>query len=268
MKHNYTNELELKSLLIRIKNARIENNTGHTPKTIPIETPENNIKNRRIDKYIKWHNILQKQKFKDNKRSKNIQDKLKAKIIELSEQTSINTLNYEKFGYIIMEMVKHILTKSQFRGYSYYDEFMSDSVYKILKYLDNFDHTKKSEISGQSVNAFAYLSTIIHNAIVYIIKKKKREQQFIQEQINVARSFLGLPITDNTTYEKVKKTTVRLKEGNIIEKINACIDDNKDFIKNNILIMEYTEDLDIDDIAAIQDIKKKYKNIRINKVEE
>ena len=69
-------------------------------------------------------------------------------------------------------------------------------------------------------------------------------------------------------YEKVKKTTVRLKEGNIIEKINACIDDNKDFIKNNILIMEYTEDLDIDDIAMIQDIKKKYKNIRINKVEE
>ena len=64
MKHNYTNELELKSLLIRIKNARIENNTSHTSKTIPIETPENNIKNRTsyaktaLRKYNKrraWH---------------------------------------------------------------------------------------------------------------------------------------------------------------------------------------------------------------------
>ena len=171
MKHNYTNELELKSILIRIKNARIMNNTVHTAKTICVETRENTIKNRRIDKYIRWYKSK-------NKKNKDFQERLKEKIISLSEETCINKVNYEKFGEIIMEMVRRILTKSQFRGYSYYDDFMSDSVYKILKYLDNFDHTKKSEISGQYVNAFAYLSTIIHNAVVYIIKKKKREAYY------------------------------------------------------------------------------------------
>ena len=63
MKHNYTNELELKSILIRIKNARIVNNTVNTAKTICVETRENTIKNRRIDKYIRWY----KSKNKKNK---------------------------------------------------------------------------------------------------------------------------------------------------------------------------------------------------------
>ena len=38
------------------------------------------------------------------------------------------------------------MTKGQFRGYSYQDDFVSDSVFKILKYLDNFDHKKISKI--------------------------------------------------------------------------------------------------------------------------
>lgn len=257
MKHNYTNELELKSILIRIKNARITNNTVHTAKTICVETKENTIKNRRIDKYIRWYKTK-------NKKNKDFQERLKQKIIRLSEETCVNKVNYEKFGEIIMEMVRHILTKSQFRGYSYYDDFMSDSVYKILKYLDNFDHTKKSEISGQYVNAFAYLSTIIHNAVVYIIKKKKREQLFIQEQINNERSALGLPITDYTLYDKPQTKTVRLEEW---DSLNDCIEEHEDFTKNNILIIEHTRNLEIEEIAEIQKIKKKNKNIRFNEVE-
>ena len=268
MKHNYTNELELKSILIRIKNARIEKNTTHTSKTIPNDEPDNIKKNKRIDKYIRWHNSLQHKKVKDSKRCKLVQEKLKSKIIELSEQTSVNTLNYEKFGYIIMQMVRHILTKSQFRGYSYFDDFMSDSVYKILKYLDNFDHTKKSEISGQYVNAFAYLSTIIHHAIVYIIKKRKKEQLFIQEQINAKRAELGLPFTDITDYEKCEKKTVKLNNGDVIEQINDKIKEYKDFTKKNILILEYTDELDIDDIAIIEEIKKKNKNVKVMQVKE
>ena len=93
MKHNYTNELELKSILIRIKNARIVNNTVNTAKTVCVETRENTIKNRRIDKYIRWYKSK-------NKKNKEFQERLKEKIISLSEETCVNKVNYEKFGRI------------------------------------------------------------------------------------------------------------------------------------------------------------------------
>jgi DNA-directed RNA polymerase specialized sigma24 family protein len=268
MRHDYTNELELKSILIRIKNARIEHNTVKTAKTIPNNEKASLIRNRRIAKYILWNSRLQHTKKTSNpKKAKEVQEFLKTRIIELSESTSIDTKNYEKFGNIVMTMVRHILTKAQFRGYSYYDDFMSDSVYKVLKYLDNFDHTKKSKISGQSVNAFAYLSTIIHNAIIYIIKKKKKEQQFIQEQVNYKRIEMGLPIINFDVKDDTEQRFVKVSPKNTVKKISDAIENNKEFIKskNNTLNIEYITDepLDIDELIAIQEYKKMYKNVKI-----
>ena len=61
MKHDYTNELELKSLLIRIKNTRKKDGTEKTSKTNVRTDLETVKKNRKINKYIKWYtNILSK----------------------------------------------------------------------------------------------------------------------------------------------------------------------------------------------------------------
>ena len=124
--HNYTSELELKSLLIRIKNKRAGMVCSKD--------------NRRINKYIKWHTKINETKHANPKKKKALKTHLKAKIVSLSEQTSVDTPSYERFGEIILLMIRKILTKPQFSGYTYKDDFYSDAIFKILKYLDNFNH--------------------------------------------------------------------------------------------------------------------------------
>ena len=168
-KHNYTSELELKSLLIRIKNKRAG---------MDCETD-----NTKINKYIKWHTAVNNKKY-DYPSKRNItKGKLKESIIRLSENTSVDGKSYERFGEIILLMVKNILKKPQFSGYTYKDDFYSDAVYKILKYLHNFDHTMISDRTGQAVNAFAYISQIIHNSILFIINTKKKDYENLKKQV-------------------------------------------------------------------------------------
>lgn len=162
IKHNYTSELELKSLLIRIKNERGE-------------VRFSGADNVKINKYIRRHIVINDLKNCDPIKKKRIKAKLKDTIVHLSENTEVDPLSFERFGDIILLMIQKILTKPQFSGYTYKDDFYSDSVYKILKYLDNYNHKLISTITGLPVNAFAYISQIIHNSIVFIIKKKKKE---------------------------------------------------------------------------------------------
>jgi hypothetical protein len=170
-KHNYTSELELKSLLIRIKNKRAD---------LGIERD-----NTKINKYIKWHTKINNKKY-DSPTKRNItKTKLKESIVRLSEQTCIDEGSYERFGEIILLMIKNILKKPQFSGYTYKDDFYSDAVYKILKYLHNFNHKLVSERTGQAVNAFAYISQIIHNSILFIINSKKKDLENLRKQISM-----------------------------------------------------------------------------------
>jgi len=167
IKHNYTSELELKSLLIRIKNKRLG-----------IGSPKmNNI----ITKYIKYHTAIGEKKYAEPTKRNKVRAKLKLRIIELSECTCADDVSYEKFGKIVLLMIKNILRKPQFSGYTYSDDFYSDSVYKILKYLNNFNHLLISERTNTAVNAFAYISQIMHNSILYILNMKKKESAKLAE---------------------------------------------------------------------------------------
>lgn len=170
-KHNYTSELELKSLLIRIKNKR----NG-------IIDEKDNLK---INKYIKWHTAVNNKKYDFPSKRNITKAKLKDKIVVLSEGTCVDRESYERFGEIILLMIKNILKKPTFSGYTYKDDFYSDAVYKILKYLHNFDHKMISDRTGQPVNAFAYISQYIHNSILFIINTKKKEQENIRKQISM-----------------------------------------------------------------------------------
>ena len=187
-KHNYTSELELSSLLIREKNKKVNKNFSTD-------------KNAQINKYIKTHAKLSAIKYRPN--SEEVQKKialrnrLRHKVIELSEITNIDSVSHERFGEIILLMIKHILTKPNFSGYTYITEFYSDAIYKILKYLHNFDHTLISERSGIRVNAFAYISQIIHNSVVFIIKKKKKEVINIEKQVSLEIEDNRLNIVDH-----------------------------------------------------------------------
>lgn len=273
MKHNYTNELELKSIIIRIQTARKLSKTEGSSKTITVNSPKNIRDNRKINKYIKLLSSISKKSETDKARFQSFKNKVTDFIIKKSEATPVDNLNYERFGSIIMEMVRHILTKPQFRGYTYYDDFMSDSVFKILKYLDNFDHTIISKRSGEPVKAFAYISQIITNSIIFIISKNKKEQDFIKQQLsiqfnndNILEPWEVKKKTEETLNKEEKEVFVKPK--GIIKRIYDVIENEKEFLKDpkSTLIIRCSEmdDVDIDELSAIESIKRVYKNIKFN----
>lgn len=273
MKHNYTNELELKSIIIRIQTARKLSKTEGSSKTITVNSPKNIRDNRKINKYIKLLSSISKKSETDRARFQSFKNKVTDFIIKKSENTPVDNLNYERFGSIIMEMVRHILTKPQFRGYTYYDDFMSDSVFKILKYLDNFDHTIISKRSGEPVKAFAYISQIITNSIIFIISKNKKEQDFIKQQLsiqfnndNILEPWEVKKKTEETLNKEEKEVFVKPK--GIIKRIYDVIENEKEFLKDpkSTLIIRCSEmdDVDIDELSAIESIKRVYKNVKFN----
>ena len=197
IKHEYTNELELKSLLIRVKKFQ-DTHSILTPKKqtstrISSELVGSTKNNRRISKYIAWHvKLSNKKTTRDLTEKKNrIKAKLRECVIELSTKTEIDRKSYEEFGNILLLMIKNILRKPQFSGYTYKDDFYSDAIHKILKYLHNFKYNMISERSGQAVNAFSYISQIIHHSILHIINVKNSEMQKIRNYISTEVNHTG-----------------------------------------------------------------------------
>lgn len=256
LKHNYTSELELKSLLIRIKNDREDiGTTDH---------------NKRINKYIKWHTIINNKKYFQPAKRNIVKNHLKEKIVELSELTRTDQNSYERFGEIILLMVKNILKKPQFSGYTYKDDFYSDAVYKILKYLHNFNHLLISDISGTNVNAFAYISQIIHNSVLFIINKKKKDTNDLRKYISLEQT-IDEPCQNNQDvtqdwYSNVKEPqietdliieTIHLKKikTNLVDELNKL---SKEIDRVNRLDIVYPADYQIsfDEYNLLKDLLK------------
>ena len=177
----YVNEVKLKSLIIRVNNKK--NNTGDSKH------------NKRINELISTFLNLIKKSYKDQKitsKKTKLKEHLKRRIIELSEKTQADEVTYNEFAKCILLMIKKILTKPQFSGYSFKDDFYSDASYKILKYIHNFDHTKKSKITGLYVNAFSYVSQIIHNSIIYIIGEHKKYNSRLHDEYEKYRTIINI----------------------------------------------------------------------------
>jgi len=248
-KHNYTSEIELKSLLIRVQN-------WNETKAVNIHrlTQEEYRLNRIINRYIKVFTKLNNQKESEQKQKASLlKKKLKERIINLSVQVQIDPLSYENFGSILLLMIKNILKKHQFSGYSYRDDFYSDAIGKILKYLHNFDHSMISERSGQEVSAFAYISQIIHNSIVFIIKQKAKEQENLKDVISLEVIYgefdlksvhkksdaIQQPQIEEVNEYKIKIEDLSTKSlYDILSEINKEIDEDK-HLKDTRFCIEY-----------------------------
>lgn len=278
--HNYTSNLELTSLLIRIKNMK--NN---------LECQNSEQFNRMLNKYINWHTALTEKRYgisddievKDdcedchemNSRKRETLQRIKNRIIHLSEKTPANEDAYNRFGQIILLMVKHILTMPKFSGYSYKDDFYSDAVYKILKYLYNFDHTMISEKTGHPVNAFAYISQIIHNSIIYVINTRKKEQNNVIEQakFNVLQESFSKSGLKNNLYiadtvkepepEKIEKTLYLKNSENIVERIKAEVSDASENIAKITFMIPKDVQLSANEYYELESLKKKYKILNL-----
>lgn len=190
MKHDYTNEIELKSLLIRERNKSL--GTG----------VEDEAKNDYVDDLIRQY-------------VNNRTPELKALIISESEKLKISKKSHEYFGKLVLLMTKKILTKSNFSGYTWYDEFFSDACFRVFKYLHNFDHTLRSKTTGQEVSAFAYISQIIHNSIVAIIKEKNKDIEQIEALTRDYNTSYGIE-NENITESTYDSVTRELGETYIV----------------------------------------------------
>ena len=165
-KTNYVNEIELKALLIRAKNRA--NKLGTTKWNSRIK--------QAVDLYVKTDKLRQTARILAFRKA------AKDHIIWMCEQTAATEKEMNRLSSIIDIMVDRILTKPQFSGYTYVDEFHSDVQFKVFKYIDNFDHRKISKRSGDYVNAFAYITQIIHNSIIYVISTNKKAQDRIKQE--------------------------------------------------------------------------------------
>lgn len=165
--HDYTNEVELKSLLMREKNNY--DDTGTESLNLDI--------NSLITEY------------KNNKTQE-----LKTKIIEMSKITRIDKTSHEIFGSIILLMIHKILTKPNFSGYSWRDDFFSTACYRVFKYLHNFDYNKKSERTGVEVSAFSYITQIITMSILEVINRNNKHSKELEEYSNKLSRDFGLEV--------------------------------------------------------------------------
>ena len=122
--------------------------------------------------YIRLEELTNKGEKGHQLAKKKVRDRLR----EISTKTFTNR-NTDLFGKMITTMAQKIVTRPQFSGYSFKDEMQSLAIQHILLYSHKFDPFRKSEITGQYISAFAYISTIIFNACKASINKFNAEQE-------------------------------------------------------------------------------------------
>ena len=111
----YVSEIELKSLIIRIKNARITN-LRKCYVTNADDSEKNILANNYIDNRVRLYNKLSNLSFdtpEQNSKLKRIRNRLKNQILNKSTLVPIDSASYELFGRDVMLIVERIITKSQ-----------------------------------------------------------------------------------------------------------------------------------------------------------
>lgn len=148
----------------------------------------------------------------------------------------------ETLGKQLLTISAHYSTKSNFSGYTWKQDMISESVFTCVKYLKNFNPEK-------STNAFAYVTQIIKNSFkLYITDQKKHSKikdvcykgyelyqaenreviQYSQKSLNYENilSFVDENIPIETDFEEifeVEKTVEKLNPAEVVEKINEVL---------------------------------------------
>lgn len=261
-KHNYTCELELKALIIMINNSS----------DLTFNLDEAGKYNNTIRECIKHFKMIDNLQIDGNSKVE-LRRRLRSRVTRLAEKTVIDQLGYDQFGTIVLLMIKNILTKPQFSGYTYKPDFYSDASYKILKYLHNFDHNLISERTGQAVNAFAYVTQIIHNSILSVINannkdiEEKSKEYTRQKLVNVINANkVGSSFFNEYSYKTEKCDFYKAFNNTDREQ---CINEIENFFKGfdcskyNKIHIQVPSILNfkINDFSELQKLKMNNKNL-------
>ena len=175
-----------------------------------------------------------------------------AKSIKLEE-----TVSKEKFGQMLLLMIKNIATMPSFSGYSdnWKTDFYSNAIEKTLLYLDNFDENLLSKRTGERSKAFAYVTQICFNAFVNIINIRKQEDGFLKNTISLESANLdGMKNYSTQPKDEVKEVQKPLNEYIIsikkLEDLDEAIIKGIEYIENSndILLVNRCNISEIEDL--------------------
>lgn len=77
----------------------------------------------------------------------------------------------EVLGAMFLKLARRYTSKPNFVGYSYRDEMISESVYRMISQIDKFD------VDHPSKNPFAYFTQICYHQVLTMINKEKRQSE-------------------------------------------------------------------------------------------
>ena len=171
-----------------------------------------------------------------------------AKEIEL-----VPNISKEKFGIMLLLIVKNLATMPSFSGYSsnWKTDFFSNAIEKTLLYLDNFDSNLLSVRTGTKSKAFAYVTQICYNAFLNIINDRKKDEALLKDTISFESSNLD-GIRNSNLVSDIEYEEEESRE--YIIKIKASDNINDVIYKGISYIKDSNEILDIND-AIKEEIK-------------
>lgn len=76
----------------------------------------------------------------------------------------------EELGTMILKIARKYASRSNFSGYSYKEDFISDAVHRMIEQLD------KINLKHPKCNVFAYLTQMCHFKFIAKITKEKKFQ--------------------------------------------------------------------------------------------
>lgn len=140
-------------------------------------------------------------------------DDLLEEIIKI--QTDPNA-DKTKFAIQCMLIINNLKKRPQFSGYTsnWTEDYISNSIYKMLKYIHNFDHTRISKITGQRVSTFAYLTQIAKAAFIEVINRRKNEESLIKEtfqyhELDELIQMANIKMNENSSTELVDERGIK-----------------------------------------------------------
>ena len=236
---------------INLIDYKIKNSKNETEKKILIRN-KNYLTS--LKPYLNKEDILNDFKKDVKKYDKLINDKIKKLELELSKKKKkskkkldelnrlyeikeyIKTLylnnpfTVDRFSFLLSNMIENIITKSNFSSYTdiWQDEMKALAYERVLRYLHNFDDNIISPKTGQKPKAFSYLTQIINNSFIYVIKNKNQEDKEIKKHI-------GYDVNKNSMMKDIKEfnnTKVFKIKSKHIKQLNDFLE-YKEIIKHN-----------------------------------
>lgn len=183
-KNDYVDKQKLTEEIVNLQNSKkLENNIKLTSEIQSGEAVKN------LEEELKSLENKKSSEKKINAIKHQIEEiKSGAKLIELQKEypeliKSGAVIGYSKqeFGKMVLLIINNLMKKHCFSGYTenWTEDFKSNAIYKIFRYIHNFDSERISEVTGKKVSSFAYLTQITYMAFLEVINKRKAENELM-----------------------------------------------------------------------------------------